>query len=420
MKIIRLKHIGTTILFSTLIISTFLIPSMQVIDFTLSNNEIRLKSSATGVSNYSITSYVNYDVEINFSITQNDENGTWYFKYPRLNDRQPESPLTEYTPPYQVSELLYNSISHPSTMVRDEFNNTYDLYNGTIFEGETITLSQHYNITLNKINFENIEYLDIEMSDYNLADPMFTLYGNNTMLYYNTSDPELVTLSNSITAGYTNPAMKAKRIIQWVASNINYPDTPMPAQEIGASAAYDNREGDCSEFSSLAVTLMRIQGIPARKVSGLLVTSNTDFQPAPGYTKTFTVDESTSNFGGHAWIEYYIPTIGWVSCEPQRADLWKTSSYLTFTQNIGQWFTFPDYYGNPENISEFNGLYSGTSYGDFDFLYTFKLTVIDSYFPPGLDWFTIIIIASIIGVVAVVSIVIIRTIIVKKRNKNAW
>ncbi len=425
MKKLKLKYNGAALLLSSVIISAFLIPIFQTNENNLKNEVNSIKTSDFGVSNYTIIQSVTYKVEVEISITQNQGYGDWYFKYPRLNDRQPDSSLTEYTPPYQESQLLSSVISDGSFLEIDEFNNTYDLFNVTNLYQDTISLHQIYNVTLNQIKFGDIENLNIDMSDYNYSNPMFELYCNKSKEYYDINDPDLIALSNSVAAGYQNPAMKAKKILEWIDNNLNY-ESKMPEQEIGASEAYDTLEGDCSEFSSLAVTLMRIQKIPARKVTGLLISSNSNFQPTVGYTKTF------SQSGGHAWVEYYIPTIGWVSCEPQRSDLWKTSSYLTFTQNIGEWFTFPNASQPliPENISEFTTLYTGQISGlppyynaedAFDWHYSVKVTVTDSNFLPGPDIIAIIIWVSIIGIVVVVSIVIIRAIVIRKRrNKNAW
>ncbi len=50
--------------------------------------------SATGVAKYTIDNYVTYTVEVNQSIVQTSGTGNYKFKNPRLNDRQPNNPLT--------------------------------------------------------------------------------------------------------------------------------------------------------------------------------------------------------------------------------------------------------------------------------------------------------------------------------------
>jgi len=83
-----------------------------------------------------------------------------------------------------------------------------------------------------------------------------------------------------------NPVEKAEKICNWVSSNIVY-NGLLDKQEKGALWAYTNLQGDCSEFSSLMVTLLRIQGIPARKISGFVISNYPPTRPAVGNTWNF-------------------------------------------------------------------------------------------------------------------------------------
>jgi len=108
---------------------------LLIVSFPLNFNTELKVSSSTGVSNYSIDQSVTYQVEINYTFTHTRISTQSYsFKIARLNDRQPNSSLTQYTPPYQEAQLLYNSITGYDTLImgsNDKFNNTYDLFNVT-------------------------------------------------------------------------------------------------------------------------------------------------------------------------------------------------------------------------------------------------------------------------------------------------
>jgi transglutaminase-like putative cysteine protease len=79
----------------------------------------------------------------------------------------------------------------------------------------------------------------------------------------------------------------------------------------GGSTAVDSpiddvlqsRRGVCQDFVHVMLTLVRGLGIPARYVSGYL------FHRTSGYDRS-AVDSS------HAWMEAYLPTLGWVSFDP--------------------------------------------------------------------------------------------------------
>jgi transglutaminase-like putative cysteine protease len=63
------------------------------------------------------------------------------------------------------------------------------------------------------------------------------------------------------------------------------------------------RQGVCQDFVHVMLALVRGLGIPARYVSGYL------FHRTKGY------DRSASD-ASHAWLEAYLPSLGWVSFDP--------------------------------------------------------------------------------------------------------
>ncbi|MHA1885227.1 MAG: transglutaminase-like domain-containing protein [Promethearchaeota archaeon] len=339
-----------------------------------------ISAPAYGTSNFNITQSVKYQVEINFTLTNDVGSANCYFKWPRLNNRVPSSPLTQYTPPYQNSELLYNNITgfNPTELNmghNDKFNNTYDSFNATLAPTEKITLNQKYNVTLNAIKFQNIEDSDIGI--YNMSDVIFDLYCNNTEPYYERDDLSLISLSNSVVLPSDNPVEKAEKINNWVSQNIVY-DTQ--SQEMGALWAYNNLKGDCSEYSSLMITLLRIQNIPARKVTGFLISDNPAIRPQVNKTYEFHVSESESNLLGHAWVEYYVPDIGWIACDPTWSSVtnyFNRIDFLRFTRNVGANFFFPPYFTD----SEFNTIFRASG-GSCSFDYDIKITVLETQLAP--------------------------------------
>lgn len=72
------------------------------------------------------------------------------------------------------------------------------------------------------------------------------------------------------------------------------------------------RSGVCQDFAHLMLACLRSHGLPARYVSGYLLTD-----PPPGQARLTGVDAS------HAWVAAYSPQHGWVEFDPtnnQRAD----------------------------------------------------------------------------------------------------
>jgi len=69
-----------------------------------------------------------------------------------------------------------------------------------------------------------------------------------------------------------------------------------------------NKKGVCQDFTNLFITMARLLGIPARYVCGYLYTGPKEQSRAPS-------DAS------HAWIQLYIPNVGWKGFDPTNGKL---------------------------------------------------------------------------------------------------
>jgi len=378
-----------------------------------------LSSPTDGVSNYNVTESVKYEVVINFSMTHNELSPQYYgFKVARLNDRQPNSGITQYCPPYQETKLLYNSITGYDDIKfehLDKFNNTYDLFNTTLSQDETLTLDQKYNITLNEIRFTDIQTGDI--GSYNPGDEIHILY-NVTEIFYECNNPTLRDRSNNIVSTENNTVEKARKIFNWIVNNIDY---QLQTNEIGALEAYNQRSGDCSDLSDLMITLLRIQSIPARKVVGFLITNNPSHNPKVGNKYIFDLNydgatqsiSSTNEILAHAWVEYYVPDIGWIACDPtwgegyfNRIDLFR------FGLNIGAWFFLPEADPPFDYISEFpiNPSPICSDHEAYNWQYSIEVTVLETDLtsPTSFPLFAVIFIVVGLAVILLAIILLLR------------
>jgi len=74
--------------------------------------------------------------------------------------------------------------------------------------------------------------------------------------------------------------------------------------------AFRQRHGVCQDFAHLMLGMLRSLGLPARYVSGYLLT-----QPRPGQARLTGADAS------HAWVSVWCPRLGWVDLDPTNAVL---------------------------------------------------------------------------------------------------
>jgi len=77
-------------------------------------------------------------------------------------------------------------------------------------------------------------------------------------------------------------------------------DLTTPALE-----AFSRRQGVCQDFAHIMIACLRSLGLPARYVSGYLLT-----QPPPGQPRLLGVDAS------HAWLAVWCPQHDWVELDP--------------------------------------------------------------------------------------------------------
>lgn len=77
-------------------------------------------------------------------------------------------------------------------------------------------------------------------------------------------------------------------------------DVSTPVKDVLAS-----RKGVCQDFAHLEIAALRSLGLPARYISGYLLT-----HPAEGQEKLVGADAS------HAWLSIWSPDLGWVDFDP--------------------------------------------------------------------------------------------------------
>jgi hypothetical protein len=102
----------------------------------------------------------------------------------------------------------------------------------------------------------------------------------------------------------------AKNLCNWTATNIAYSLSynPPTSEEI-----LSLRKGQCRDYANLYLALTRTAGMPARRISGWVVSS---WQPPAGWEFVVGTTPDGKPIGGHAWTEVYLPGEGWIPVDP--------------------------------------------------------------------------------------------------------
>jgi len=81
---------------------------------------------------------------------------------------------------------------------------------------------------------------------------------------------------------------------------------------------YVNRRGVCQDFANLMICLARLLGVPARYVCGYIYT---------GPKVAAATDHQRQGEASHAWVQLYLPQVGWKGFDP-------TNGILTQTDHV--------------------------------------------------------------------------------------
>ncbi len=115
-------------------------------------------------------------------------------------------------------------------------------------------------------------------------------------------------LAQRLAGGATSRYDAAEAIAAWLRGNATYRlDSPVPGPTEDAvdRFLFVDRVGFCEQFASAEVVLLRSIGIPSRLVTGLAYGV-----PAGPGERLYRVADL------HAWVELWVPGVGWVSSDP--------------------------------------------------------------------------------------------------------
>ncbi len=119
-------------------------------------------------------------------------------------------------------------------------------------------------------------------------------------------DGVIAELAHQELDGTNDPLQQARKAYDYVVATMKYDKTGQGWGRGDAVWACDSKRGNCTDFHSVLIGMMRTKGIPARFEIGFPLPDNKTEGDIPGY---------------HCWAEFYIEGIGWVPVDASEA--WK-------------------------------------------------------------------------------------------------
>jgi transglutaminase-like putative cysteine protease len=119
-------------------------------------------------------------------------------------------------------------------------------------------------------------------------------------------DSTIGELSKEQTQGVTDPLQKGRKVYEYVVATMRYDKSGQGWGRGDAIWACTAKRGNCTDFHSLFIGMMRASGVPARFEMGF---------PLPA-------DKSEGDISGyHCWAQFYVQGFGWVPVDASEA--WK-------------------------------------------------------------------------------------------------
>jgi transglutaminase-like putative cysteine protease/Flp pilus assembly protein TadD len=221
---------------------------------------------------------------------------------------------------YQKTVLLSATPEFTEVMSDSQGNRFVEYKFDKIRPGETIELRFNYLIEIRPTIWEISG-----PTTANVTQDLASYLWPEKLIESNSQPVALV--ANALTSGITDANEKARKIYDYVTTNLVYNVQP---QSLGAEHAITNPdEADCTEFAALFVALCRAAGIPARVIFG--------FVREPGETYIGT---------SHAWGEFYLDDFGWIPADPTFGSRYATEYFARVdADHIALWSSSPLFLG---------------------------------------------------------------------------
>jgi transglutaminase-like putative cysteine protease len=209
-------------------------------------------------------------------------------------------PLPKSDEHQSIKKLLIESRIPHKTGKESEYGNTF-----AVFTPQPAEAAAGYDVTL-RFEVTRREYLRelraTGAQGQQLKDAMLRRYLQpDKMVPLNATIAEL---ARTQTEGITAPLEKAHKIHNYVASTMRYDKSGEGWGRGDEMWACDSKRGNCTDFHSVLIGMMRSSGIPARFEIGFPLPAGKAEGDIPGY---------------HCWAEFYLDGIGWVPVDVSEA-----------------------------------------------------------------------------------------------------
>ncbi len=201
-------------------------------------------------------------------------------------------------------------------------------------EGNTFKTVYFENISKDievKINFLVKKKHTLKVIEFTDEYPVKNLTGINEKYLSKSSmvqseEPEIKELARRIAGSSQLLFDVVNRVVNYVTDNVKYTYNP---EKYDAIFTLKTKTGNCQNIAHLSIALLRALKIPARIVGGITLKEHWKI---PLGKEGYLVQSMGQ--GGHAWIEVYFPSLGWLPYDPQQSKNFVSTRHIKQTHGI--------------------------------------------------------------------------------------
>ncbi len=139
-------------------------------------------------------------------------------------------------------------------------------------------------------------------------------------------DERIKAVAKKLSENTTNLFDVVNRTINYVTDNVKYSYNP---ERYDAIFTIEKKTGNCQNIAHLSIALLRALNIPARIVGGITLKEQWKI---PLGKEGYLVQSMGQ--GGHAWIEVYFPSYGWLPFDPQQTKNFVSTRHIKQTHGV--------------------------------------------------------------------------------------
>lgn len=223
---------------------------------------------------------------------------------------------------YADANIESISVDHGYAQVVHQRVTNFSNYLDVLFiAGELISADKSYRVAsranndifgagIDSTKYQAISYVPVfGLSELRQANMQYPQWIDDRYLQLPTTIPKRVSdLADNFSQGMDNPldiALSIEKYLRRIPYSLDVPPPPTD-KDVADYFLFELKKGYCDYYATAMVVLARLNGLPARLVTGF---ASGAYDPIE---KQYTVTEADA----HSWVEIYFPGYGWITFEP--------------------------------------------------------------------------------------------------------